>query len=1201
MRVKIFLLILFFSSIAGFLVISLLSKDAASTHLQIQENLDELLKQQLADLNDFESQLSIYSNPFAIPAATAFSKRVFLNGGLLYWNNTEKFPEYGRLKQSESLYVIEGEFGVLIIRRKEVVTNSDLIEIFSVLPVLTVPPITNQYLKEELNPKIFEDFNAEIAADTGTFTLSFDNQDLFRINLTGEKDLRSQMLLFIMLLLAWSSLLLLFVGWIRFKGWHPAGKLVVLCTGVVISRVLLHFWTRHYVVNWDLFNPVYFTGDWLYFSLGDLLINSICGLILLSFAYYIFFRKGSGFSVFSALNNRFLAFVVSLAVISLAWLTYYNVWTILENSQIEFDISRSIQFDFLRIAAFFFVVLQGLTFLLAFNIGNRLLVILRLRNSWKYIIILSVYLLLSALLGGEALIYLGVFVFIWLLIDFFQLGERPGEIRYKTFLYLMFIFIAFSVISAFAVYKHYEKDTLVAKQKFGNRLLIKNDILGELYLNEIIGEIEQDRYIRSRLLSQVLSRQNIREKIKRQFLSSYFKKYDINIFLFDNEGNSLSSLSAGKTYNEWQTQYQQRAYATDYPKIYFIQDDADHVRNKYICFIDVEAFGRKVGYIVLDLTLKKYISSSVFPELLLENRFYISGNEEFDYAVFKSGSMLFKQGRFSFENKLVNADLKNEGLYKRGMEEDGTHYYGVRTSDGRTIIIVSSIYPSAAFVANFSFIFLLLIFSSGLLFVLLQLGRGISRFNLSTKIQLYLGFSFIFPMLIVSIALLNTLNRSYREEIDRNFQKRSYNLAENLIDRTEAFSRNQINIDVFGNEISEAAALAQSDINIYDVNGRLITSSQPEIFRVGILSGLIDPEAFYSIKYKKEQNLINEKRIGELDFKTSYTALRSYQDGRLLAILSMPYFDSKNHLRRQQIEVFNNLISVFTIIFLVALVAGNTIVGQLIRPLKKIGEKLRSTSLQEENKPIPYDAQDEIGTLIKEYNQMLIKLEESKAALAVSQKESAWKEIARQVAHEIKNPLTPMRLKIQQMMKGFDRGEKNHKTCELLISQIDSLSSIADSFSEFAKMPVPQYEVVNCVELIDAVLDLYATKGVVIHRHYENEQFLVNADPKILSRIFTNIVLNAIQAKATGRPEVMVNVADNNRKVLIEIADNGSGIPNELKENIFTPYFSTKTKGSGIGLAVAKKGIENAGGHIWFESEEGRGTTFFITLPVYTD
>jgi len=227
---------------------------------------------------------------------------------------------------------------------------------------------------------------------------------------------------------------------------------------------------------------------------------------------------------------------------------------------------------------------------------------------------------------------------------------------------------------------------------------------------------------------------------------------------------------------------------------------------------------------------------------------------------------------------------------------------------------------------------------------------------------------------------------------------------------------------------------------------------------------------------------------------------------------------------------------------------------------------------------------------------MVAKLEESKEALVKSQKETAWKEIARQVAHEIKNPLTPMRLKIQQMQRSIERSSPQYKSLHSLITQIDTLSAIADSFSEFAKMPIPENEVFDFSELVADISGLYQNENVSIEAKVE-PGIEVCADPKMLGRILNNLILNGVQAVDDQKPSIKISLQKRGTKVLLTVQDNGAGIPDGLREKVFTPYFSTKEMGSGIGLAIAKKGIEQANGNIWFESEMGEGTSFYISLP----
>lgn len=1193
MRTNISLIVLGLVALTTFFSVDYYVKTPDQVYVQVSQNLDRLLDEQQADIQDFENQLTVYTNPFAIPVERRFSKRVYLNGGLIYWSDDRPLAEYSALKKSDTLYVDRGEEGVQIIRRRQVIADRDLIEIFSIIPVVSVPPLTNQYLNKTYNPEIFGKYELRLSRE-GAYGFVYHALPLFNADIDQQKSLIREWIILILILIFGGFM----VGWSgRIMPFRQAGsRAAILTVLVILLRLLLYFWTSSTALSVELFDPIYFTaGRWAP-TLGDLILNGITALTLALIASSLV--SGKGRVIWPVAWQYLTGALIIGGVFGISSWLYQGIWALLEHSQIELDIHSSLMFGALRLGAYLFLMVIGMTFLVLFGTAVRLLNYLTIPGWIKAAMLLGCYLACSVPAGEVAFIYLLPVLVVWLLLDLTGLNWSVSAVNYQTLIFLVLVFSVVASIFAIGVFEHHEKDTFIEKERFANKLLIKNDILGEFFLSEIIHEVSEDRYVRTRLMSKLLARQNIREKIRRQFLSPYFKKYDLDVFLFDAEGSSLQSDVSEQTYGDWQDEFARAEYATDYEHIYFVEDKNENVRNKYICFIPIAAYGRQVGYIILSLTLKKYIVSSVFPELLLESKYYTGNNEEFDYGVFKNGELLYKQGRYSFENKISHADFKEEVLYGEGIDRDGFHYFGKQTLDGRTLIIVSEDYELQAVLVNFSFIFLLLLFSCGLVFVGAGLFGRRGRFNLSTRIQLYLGLSFILPMIVVSGALLNTLNISYREEIDRTYLKRSYNISENLIDVSESFYAGEINIDDYATEIGKAAAVTQTDLNMYDVKGHLVASSQPDMFRLGLVSGLLDPKAYYKVAYKKEQVIISNQRIGKLEFKTSYTALRSYQDGRLLAILAMPYFDSKNNLRVQQVQVFGDLVVIFTFIFLISLIGGNVIVGQLVRPLKVISERIGRTSLQEENQPIHYDSDDEIGILVKEYNQMLVKLEESKAALALSQKESAWKEIARQVAHEIKNPLTPMRLKIQQMMRAFAPDSREYRTCQTLIAQIDSLSSIADSFSEFAKMPAPHNELVNLVDLVDGTVNLYHSNEVILHRDYEVSAAQVFVDPKIFSRILTNILLNAIQAVPAGMPEIIIKIKVSGNKVTLSVADNGSGISAEQREKIFTPYFSTKSRGSGIGLAVAKKGIENAGGTIWFESEEGEGTTFFISLPL---
>ena len=261
--------------------------------------------------------------------------------------------------------------------------------------------------------------------------------------------------------------------------------------------------------------------------------------------------------------------------------------------------------------------------------------------------------------------------------------------------------------------------------------------------------------------------------------------------------------------------------------------------------------------------------------------------------------------------------------------------------------------------------------------------------------------------------------------------------------------------------------------------------------------------------------------------------------------------------------------------------------------------------LGKENKPIEWNSDDEIGRLVKEYNNMIQKLGESAETLAKSERESAWREMAKQVAHEIKNPLTPMKLSVQHLQHSYKEQrpgwDKNiERMTQTMIEQIDTLAHIASEFSNFAKMPKANNEKINIADTITNVVALYnETENCKIEFNSVVNNLFVLADREQLQRVFNNLIKNAIQSvPETREGKIFITLEKPNNTVLIKIQDNGTGISDEMKDKIFTPNFTTKSTGMGLGLAMVKSIIENCGGVIWFETIVDKGTVFFIALPL---
>ena len=304
------------------------------------------------------------------------------------------------------------------------------------------------------------------------------------------------------------------------------------------------------------------------------------------------------------------------------------------------------------------------------------------------------------------------------------------------------------------------------------------------------------------------------------------------------------------------------------------------------------------------------------------------------------------------------------------------------------------------------------------------------------------------------------------------------------------------------------------------------------------------------------------------------------------------------------------LLNVYVLFLILAGAAALLIAQSVTSPLAVISEKLRQVKLDQQNEPLEWKIRDEIGELVQRYNQMIVDLEDNKQALERTERETAWRDMAKQVAHEIKNPLTPMKLSIQLLQKLFTLDpEKARKkldsTIQSLIEQIDNLAHIASEFSNFAKMPTAYNEEFNLSELVQSVFQLFKEEGqhnesIELTLDCQNPSARVFADKNQLMRVLNNLLKNAIQAiPEHTNGSIHLQLRTDNKKAVISVQDNGTGISEERKKRIFVPYFTTKSSGSGIGLAMCKNIVEQANGSIYFETQEGVGTTFFVEIPLY--
>ncbi|MCF6242897.1 MAG: ATP-binding protein, partial [Bacteroidales bacterium] len=383
-------------------------------------------------------------------------------------------------------------------------------------------------------------------------------------------------------------------------------------------------------------------------------------------------------------------------------------------------------------------------------------------------------------------------------------------------------------------------------------------------------------------------------------------------------------------------------------------------------------------------------------------------------------------------------------------------------------------------------------------------------------------------------------------------------------------------------------------------------SSRPEIFTKGLIGNLMNPEAYRQMRINEKVQYIQQEHIGNLEYTSAYALYRNDKNQKL-AYLNLPYFTKPGALRKEISNLIVAVINMFVVLFIIAGAVAFFMSNKITQPLRMLQNKFMAVELGKQSEQINYDKKDEIGALVNEYNRMVIKLAENVELLAKTERESAWREMAKQVAHEIKNPLTPMKLSVQFLQRSWKDKDENfekkmEKYTQALIDQINTLSNIANEFSSFAKMPKPQNQQVNLVEKLENTVNLFShNENVSISLNLNNiTELNIIADKEQIARVFNNLIKNAIQAIPSDRPgKIKVILQHKNDKALIIIKDNGGGISDEQKDKLFIPNFTTKSTGMGLGLPMVKQIIESAGGKIWFESKLSVGTEFYVELPVF--
>jgi len=478
---------------------------------------------------------------------------------------------------------------------------------------------------------------------------------------------------------------------------------------------------------------------------------------------------------------------------------------------------------------------------------------------------------------------------------------------------------------------------------------------------------------------------------------------------------------------------------------------------------------------------------------------------------------------------------------------------------------------------------------------------------ISLRVRIFLS---MVVLIIATSLLLITISISQYKSVAKEYnQKRientEYYVKEHinylLSNTTYALTDDNIKL-IFKNKIHEISDIQNTEIQIYSLDGKLLNSSK-ESFAVATQTPEISKFILRLVNASIDKRFVEVKTINGIKYRSSYSLIKN-KKFKPIGVLKLPNIPDDGYYEKKLNNFLISLLQVYAIMIALAFGLAYILSSFITNPIYDFAEKLRETSLNQKTEKIPFSAKiKEINMLLLAYNRMIEELEKNAIVLAQNERDLAWREMAKQVAHEIKNPLTPMRLSIQSFERKFQPEDPNIKQklndfSESLIQQIDTMSAVASAFSDFASMPAQQNELLNVVEVIELTLDIFHEDFIVFE--CSEKEIISKIDRTQLIRIITNLIKNAIQAIPENQETkmVLVTVEKIDKEVIITVKDNGSGINPEHVNNVFEPKFTTKNSGMGLGLGIIKNIIENYNGTITFETKFGRGTIFIVTLPI---
>lgn len=771
---------------------------------------------------------------------------------------------------------------------------------------------------------------------------------------------------------------------------------------------------------------------------------------------------------------------------------------------------------------------------------------------------------------------------------------------------------AISILVTFNIIAGVELNNQVKIEGVAKQVLERQIIDAILGFGNTTGRLRNDQSSLYALYEERENQDKFTDWLKEQYIAPNFRSFKVDVYTFDWDENKARIYSALDIPEVGVSQMliDREAEGQDTTSLYRIEgfQGRDSFLGEFPLTVDDQRQRLVIRLIPADIN-----AEGLYPALRLDKEIYedLKTINSFDYALYRNGVLLTKNGETSFPIQLTAISETYARIKTSFNRKQGAFMEYVSPDDRGQVAIVR--YQKQSFLnilTTLSIVFY--IFTIGaLIFIALPLlliraltGKLTFNIPLRSKIRLGLLGMSILPLILIVAFLYPFVEDRYEKQTEAELKRITKEIKRVVeFDFVMLERGRQLVRDNFQQQFKRVADLSIEDINVYDRDGKLLASTQDQIFESGIATDLMNSKAYRLLKDGSQAELVHKEQIGNLSFFSSYLPILG-DDNLPAGYINVPYLGKQDQLNERVLDFIAYLVNIYLLVFLLfnffAVFVSNTIT----QSLRLIQRSIAGTELGNVNKPIEYKGNDEIGGIVAAYNRMLEQLSQSEEKLKQSQRELAWKQMARQVAHEIKNPLTPMRLSIQHLNRAWNDNHSQLQTMfprmvKTLLSQIDQLTRIANSFSEFAKLPDPVKSRTSVNEILLEVIDLYAqSEEAEWLIDIPERDYWANIDRDQLGRCFQNIIKNGLQAiESNGIMRVALKM-NGNGMCQISIRDNGKGMSEEVQEKLFQPNFSTKSSGMGLGLAMVKRMIENSGGSIDFESRLDEGTTFFIELPV---